>query len=87
MFETAGGIFFDALRQAAERHLEPGHPCLAILGTAARAGNPAATVAAQEALAALDPAMLNAVMADAHKLLRDNPRQVLHAWGPIGTRH
>ncbi|MFT4182182.1 MAG: hypothetical protein QM636_09735 [Rhizobium sp.] len=86
MFETIGSTFFDALRQAAERHLERDHPCIEALDAAARSTDPATTAAAQEALAALDPAIMNALMAEAHKLLRENPGRILDSWNPPGIR-
>lgn len=85
MFDTMGSAFFDALLRAAERHLEPGHPCIEALGTAAGGTDPAAITAAQDALAALDPATMNALMAEAHRLLREDPARILGGWNPTGV--
>lgn len=87
MFETIGSTFFDALRQAAECHLERDHSCIEALDAAARSASPAATVAAQEALAALDPAIMNLLLTETHKLLREHPGQILGSWKPAGPSH
>ena len=87
MFDNSGEVFFDALVQAAARHLDRDHPCLEALRATARANTPDTTIAAQQALAALDPAIMNAVMAEAHRLLRENPGHILGAWKSDGARH
>lgn len=87
MFETIGGTFFGALRQAAERHFERDHPCIEALDAAARIASPAAIVAAQEALATLHPALMTALMAEAHKLLREHPGRILDSWNPTDISH
>lgn len=87
MFDTIGSTFFDALRRAAERHLEHGHPCIEALGAAARGADSTAIAAAQDALAALDPAIMNALMAEAHRLLREDPARILGGWNPAGVSH
>lgn len=87
MFEMTGSAFFEALGDAAARHLEPGHPCLEAIRAAVRANDSAATLAVQEALAALDPAITNALMAQAHKILRESPAGILGAWNPGAGRH
>lgn len=87
MFEMTGEAFFDAVRQAAERRLDQDHPCLLVLRAAARGNDPAATAAAQEALDALDPETVTAIMAEAHKILRESPAGILASWKPGGTRH
>ncbi|WP_454851117.1 hypothetical protein [Rhizobium binxianense] len=87
MFDTIGSTFFDALRRAAERHLEHGHPCIEALGAAARGADSTTIAAAQDALAALDPAITNELMAEAHKLLREDPARILGGWNPAGVSH
>ena len=87
MFDGAGAMFFKALCQVAERRLGRGHPCLAAIAAAAESGNPDTTRAAQEALGALDPDVAAALMADAHKVLRENPAALLDAWRGTGARH
>jgi hypothetical protein len=87
MFDIIGPMFFSALRRAADHHLERNHPCLEVLDTAVRDNSPAAIAAAQEALAALAPAVMAELMADAHKLLREDPGQILRGWTPSGTGH
>ncbi|MFB2550486.1 hypothetical protein [Ensifer soli] len=87
MFDSFGPAFFAALHRAAQDRLDPGHPCLERLAAAGAADDPAATLAAQEALAALDPAVAEAVMAQAHRLLRENPAGLLSAWPSAPTRH
>jgi len=87
MFEQTGKAFFSALRAAAERRLERDHPCLIALDNAAKESRALAVQTAQDALAALDPETMNALMADTHKALRQNLGSILGAW-PIGhIRH
>ena len=80
MFDETGSDFFNALRQVAERLLEPEHPCIQALGEAASNPSPTSTALAQDEFAALDTAMISALMAGAHKLLRENPEQILASW-------
>jgi len=87
MFEETGKAFFSALRAAAERRLGPDHPCLVALGDAANGRGDAAVPTAQDALSALDPETLNALMADAHKTLREDPGNILRAWPIGGAEH
>ncbi|MEK1853467.1 MAG: hypothetical protein AAAC48_16780 [Phyllobacterium sp.] len=65
------------------RRLGQDHPCLVALGNAANESGAAAVQTAQDALAALDPETLNALITDAHKTLREDPGRILRAW-PIG---
>lgn len=87
MFDTIGSALFDALRRAAERHLEHDHPCIEALDAAARGADSTAIAAAQDALAGLDPAIMNALMAEAHRLLREDPARILDGWNPAGVSH
>jgi hypothetical protein len=87
MFEAIGAPFFEALAKAAESHLEAGHPCIAALRHAAHAGNPAATVEAQEALGALAPAVMTAIMADAHRTMREDGGVILGSWPAPDRSH
>lgn len=80
MFDETGSDVFNALRRAADRLLEPEHPCVRALGEAASSPSPASTALAQDELAALDTAVISALMAGAHKLLRENPEQILARW-------
>ncbi len=87
MFDAIGEMLFTALSRAAENHLEAGHPCIEALRHAGHANDRAATAAAQEALSALDPMVMNAIMADAHRIMREDPPALLGAWPTAGTRH
>lgn len=87
MFDGAGAMFFKALRGVAERRLGRAHPCFAAIAAAAQSGSPDTTRAAQEALGALDPDVAAALMADAHKALRENPAALLDTWRGTGARH
>lgn len=80
MFDETGSVFFDALRQVADRLLEREHPCIRALGEAASNPSPTSTALTQDELAALDPATISALMAGAQKLLRENPGQILARW-------
>lgn len=87
MFETIGTAFFAALARAAEIHLEAGHPCIRALRDAGDGVDPAATARAQEALSSLAPAIMNAIMADAHRAMREDGSVILGAWRPTGASH
>lgn len=87
MFDVIGTRFFAALARAAENHLDAGDPCIAALRHAGNRPDLGATVAAQEALGLLAPAVLNAIMSDAHRLLREDPAALLDAWHPDGPKH
>ena len=87
MFDVIGARFFAALARAAENHVDAGDPCIAALRHAGSRPDPAATVAAQEALDLLAPAVLNAIMSDAHRLLREDPAALLDAWRPGDPKH
>lgn len=87
MFDTIGKPFFEALRAAAEQRLEPEHPCRAAIERAAGVGGRDATVAAQAALAALDPDLQAGLMADAHKALRESKLSILDLWPGGGSGH
>lgn len=87
MFDEIGTRFFAALAKAAEMHLDAGHSCIAALRRAGEAPGPAATAAAQAALGALEPASMNAIMGEAHRLMREDPAGLLSAWKPAGPRH
>lgn len=87
MFDTIGSMFFAALRRAAEGRLEAGHPCIEALRQAGSVDDPMATAAAQESLSALDPTLVNAIMADAHRIMREDPRALLGAWPAAGPKH
>lgn len=87
MFETTGRTFFQALHAAAEKRLGQEHPCCRAIAEAAR--NPEATAvrAAQAALNGLPKEVLVALMADAHKALREDPAAILGAWSGSASRH
>ncbi|MDE1995356.1 MAG: hypothetical protein KGI75_22835 [Rhizobiaceae bacterium] len=87
MFETIGPVFFRALRRAAERQPDLDCSCIEALEAAARNADAAAIAKAQSALSALDPQTMAGLMADAHKLLREDPQQVLRNWGAAGEAH
>ncbi len=84
MFEIIGQSLFAALRDAAERRLGRDHPCFSTLDRAVNETGPAATEAAQAAIAALDPGIAAALMAEAHRALRENPHAILGAWQGSG---
>ncbi len=87
MFDMIGTRFFAALARAAENHLDAGDPCIAALRHAGTRPDPGATVAAQEALGLLAPAVLSAIMSDAHRLMREDPSALLDAWRPNDRKH
>ena len=87
MFETMGNMLFSALLQVAQRHLASGHPCLEALRAATQGNSRQATLAVQEALADLDPATANLLMAEAHKILRESPAHILGAWNAGHAKH
>jgi len=87
MFETTGRTFFQALHTAAENRLGRQHPCCRAIAEAARNLQAAAVRAAQAALNGLPKEVLVALMADAHKALREDPSAILGAWGGFGSRH
>ena len=87
MFDMIGTRFFAALARAAENHLDAGDPCIAALRQAGSRPDQAATVAAQEALGGLAPAVLNAIMSDAHRLMLEDPAALLDVWHPDDPKH
>jgi hypothetical protein len=87
MFETAGKIFFAALRDAVARRLGTDHACFQVMARATDVGDADATAAAQGALNALGGEMAAVLMADVHKALREDPAGVLKAWQPLGNKH
>jgi hypothetical protein len=87
MFDVIGKKLFAALRDAAEQRLGRDHPCFAALAEAVSQAGFATTEAAQIAIATLDPTVAAALMADAHKALRDNPHTILDAWTGGGKAH
>lgn len=80
MFDIIGESLFAALRDAVEHRLGRDHPCFAAVDQAVEETGPAATQAVQAAIAGLDPEIAAALMADAHKSLRENSRVILGAW-------
>lgn len=87
MFETTGRTFFQALHAAAEKRLGQQHPCCLAIVEAARNPDATAVRAAQAALNRLPKEVLVALMADAHKALREDPSAILGAWGGSASRH
>jgi hypothetical protein len=87
MFETTGKTFFEALKAAAEKRLGQEHPCCRAIAEAALHPEAAAVRAAQAALNGLPKEVLIALMADAHKALREDPSAILGAWGGVASRH
>lgn len=90
MFDLFDTRFLDVLCRVAEGRLGAGHACAIALRDAVRDDNPDLRAAAQSALNALQPDDLVAMMADAHKMLREDPAGILENWtgdAPEGTRH
>jgi len=87
MFETTGKTFFGALQAAAEKRLSRQHPCCLAIAEAAREPQASTVRAAQAALNALPKEVLAALMADAHKALREDPSAILGAWGGFASKH
>lgn len=87
MFETTGKTFFQALQAAAEKRLGQQHPCCLAIAEAARDPDATAVRAAQAALNGLPKEVLVALMADAHKALREDPAAILGAWSGSASRH
>ncbi|OHV77711.1 hypothetical protein [Mesorhizobium sp. ORS 3428] len=87
MFETTGRTFFEALHAAAAKRLGQQHPCCLAIAEAARETEATAVRAAQAALNSLPKDVLVALMADAHKALREDPSAILGAWGGSASRH
>lgn len=87
MFDLAGATFFAALRDAAQKQLGRDHPCFQAVEAAAANCEAASIAAAQSALNSLDPEVLNGLMEQTHKSLRENPAAVLDAWPGGGARH
>ena len=87
MLDVIGERLFAALRGAAEQRLGRDHPCFAALDKAAGDTGPAVVQAVQAALAALEPSLAAALMADAHKALRENPQGILGSWSGGSRPH
>lgn len=89
MFETHGSAFFAALRSAVERQFGRDHPCFSAADHAAAApsADVAATLAVQEALAALNPLSAAQLMAEVHRIMREAPIPILGNWGETGPAH
>ena len=80
MFESFGPRFFEALRQAAASRLGPDDPCLVALGAALASPGPEATLAVQEALSHLEPAVREDILARTHRALATDAASILAAW-------
>ncbi|MDK1389432.1 hypothetical protein QN224_29000 [Sinorhizobium sp. 8-89] len=86
MFETAGKMFFQALRDAVVTRLGRDHPCLSVVDRAIDTGGADATLAVQDALNALGADLVALLMADAHSAVRQNPAAILEGWQPRGIK-
>ena len=75
MFEEIGPQFLSALAAAAAPRLSPEHPLLVACGEADLSR-------VREALDALAPAEADALLAQAHKLMREDEAGVLAQWRP-----
>lgn len=84
MFEAFGPRFFEALRQVAASRLAPDDACLTALDAALGSPGPEATVAVQEALSCLEPAVREEILAQTHRALATDATSILAAWGSAG---
>lgn len=87
MFDLLGKALFKAIRDAARLRLGEDHPCLTVLDQAIKADDPSSARSVQDALSALDPGVMAALMADVHKALRESPDALLSAWPADRARH
>ncbi len=85
MFDDAGRVMFTALHAAAQARCGADHACTAALAEAARSPVPAAVAAAEAAIRALPEEDQTALMAEAHRALRSDPKAWLALW-PGGNR-
>lgn len=84
MRQTAGQTLFSVLRDVAARQLGREHPCWRAIDAALVDGEVAA---AQAALHALEPATLERLMSETHKIMREDPAHILEAWGGGAPKH
>lgn len=84
MLQSAGQTFLAALRDVAERQFGRDHQCWRAIDQALADGDAAA---AQAALHGLEPAVLERLMAETHKTMREDPARILGAWSSDRRSH
>lgn len=82
MFETFGPRFFEVLRQAAASRLAPEDACLAAIDAALSRPGAETTLAVQDALLRVEPAVREAILAQTHRALATDGAAILAAWEP-----